>query len=343
MNRKHHALTILLPAIAMMALILDGKTAVDGATDGIELCIHTVIPSLYPFILLTIILTKAMIGCKIPFASSIGKLCGMPPGSEALLIVGLIGGYPTGAQAITEAYRHGSIPQSTALRLLGFCSNAGPAFIFGICSSLFSKHSIVWILWFVHIISAIISGILLPKSEDETLCSIHNEKISIFEIFRASIRIIAEICGWIILFRVLIAFLNRWLLWLLPKAISQFVIGCLELANGIIGLQEMESETVRFVICSVLLSLGGLCVGMQTISVTGHLGTGWYFPGKILQSIISMVLSVTMAQILFDSIVRLKYLILIYGVLLLAIIFLMFHYKKVVAFIPKRLYNTTKS
>ena len=36
-------------AIVMLILILDGRCALYGAAEGLELCIRTVIPSLFPF------------------------------------------------------------------------------------------------------------------------------------------------------------------------------------------------------------------------------------------------------------------------------------------------------
>ena len=61
-----------------------------------------------------------------------------------------------------------------------------------------------------------------------------------------------------------------------------------ELANGCYELELVGSSGLRFVLVSCLLAFGGLCVSMQTISVTGKLGIGLYFPGKVLQCCISI-------------------------------------------------------
>ena len=41
-------------SLGMLALILDGRTAIEGARQGIGLCLRTVIPSLFPFFVLSI-------------------------------------------------------------------------------------------------------------------------------------------------------------------------------------------------------------------------------------------------------------------------------------------------
>ena len=63
---------------------------------------------------------------------------------------------------------------------------------------------------------------------------------------------------------------------------------------------------MRFLLASVFLGFGGVCVGMQTVSVTGQAGldTGAYFPGKVLQAAISALLAYPAAMFLFPGSAR---------------------------------------
>ena len=81
----------------MLALILDGRTAIDGARQGIELCLRTVIPSLFPFFVLSILLTSSLLGSSLAVLRPLGRLFGMPDGAESLLIPAFLGGYPVAA------------------------------------------------------------------------------------------------------------------------------------------------------------------------------------------------------------------------------------------------------
>ena len=67
----------------MLALILDGRTAIDGARQGIELCLRTVIPSLFPFFVLSILLTSSLLGSSLAVLRPLGRLFGMPDGAES--------------------------------------------------------------------------------------------------------------------------------------------------------------------------------------------------------------------------------------------------------------------
>ena len=54
------------------------------------------------------------------------------------------------------------------------------------------------------------------------------------------------ICGWVVLFRMILAFFDRWFLWLFPAAVRVGIYGVLELANGCCALLMIENEGLMF-------------------------------------------------------------------------------------------------
>ena len=291
MKHKNQIWTGVAAGAVMILLILDTKTALSGAKEGVLLCIYTVIPSLFPFFVVSCLINSVLLGKEIAVLRPIGKLCGIPQGAESLLMLGLLGGYPVGAQAVTDAYSRKLVTKGTAHRLLGFCSNAGPAFIFGMVSSQFAHVSIAWILWGIHILSALIVGTILPQKTEE-ICRIPiGEPLSLTQALNRSMKTMANVCGWIVLFRIILAVLTQWILWLLPQSLQVFTTGLLELSNGCLELSRIPERGTRFVLCASFLGFGGLCVGMQTSSAAKDLGTGMYFPGKVLQTLLSFLLA----------------------------------------------------
>lgn len=278
-------------SLGMLVLILDGKTAVMGARDGIELCIRTVIPSLFPFFLLSNLLTTAFAGQRLSLLRPLAALCGVPQGGESLLITGFLGGYPVGAQAVAGVYRAGQISKAEAERLLAFCNNAGPAFLFGMAAALFSQRRTAFLLWFIHIVSAVFTAVLIPAGERHILSLPDGKPENFTDSMHNGVRVIAYVCGWVILFRILIGFLDRWILWILPVSVQVGITGLLELTNGCCSLAAVSGEALRFVMCSGMLAAGGLCVTMQTLSVTEGLSLRLYFLGKGMQVLFSMLLS----------------------------------------------------
>ena len=309
-------------ALAMILVILDSKTALVGAKEGVSLCIATVLPSLLPFFFLSNLINSRLLGYRLTPLRPLFRLCGIPQGAESIMMLGFMGGYPVGAQAISQAYRTGSISKGSANRMLGFCSNAGPAFIFGMLAGSFSSPVTPWLIWGIHILSALLTGTLLPGKKQER-CTLQNKTpASVPAALEQSIRAIGKVCGWVILFKVILTFLDRWFLWMLPKEMHVLLAGFIELSNGCIQITSIEKEHIRFIICSCMLSFGGLCVSMQTAGVTESLGTGMYYPGKILQTMFSLLLAITVGSVLFTDFYI--HTMLLPAVVLVLIIFLLF-------------------
>ena len=84
----------LLGALGILILVLDARTALQGAAAGMELCIRTVVPSLFPFLFLCGLLTDSLWGSRLLFLRVVGKRLGIPAGAESIQQSGFLGGYP---------------------------------------------------------------------------------------------------------------------------------------------------------------------------------------------------------------------------------------------------------
>ncbi len=300
MARKKSATAGILAAVGMGVLIIDTKTALSGAAAGINLCIRSIIPSLFPFFFLSSLLTSSITGKSIPCLQPISHAMGIPTGCESLFLTGLIGGYPIGAQSIAQAYKDKVLTLSEAQRMLAFCSNAGPAFLFGIVSGLFQSPMIPWVLWGIHIISAMLVAFLLPGKSYRATHPTNQSNPNIVASLQSALKGISCVCGWVILFQMVMAFCSRWFLWLFPDWGVSLFSGTLELATGIFSLYHIQSPGAAFILASVFLAFGGLCVWMQTITVTTSISGSWYFPGKLMQAVFSFVFSALFQKFIFS-------------------------------------------
>ncbi len=314
---------------SMVVLILDAKTAAAAVQEALNLCIKTVIPSLFPFMVISAMFNSLRLQSAASFLRPVCSLCGIPAGCEGLLLTGLLGGYPVGAALVTNAYEQGAFKKETAHRLLGFCSNAGPSFIFGLLSSFFTSGKIIWCIWAIHIISALLTGIVLPKRHRQMSCTFCCQSQSLSNTLKKSVQTMAMICSWVILFRVMIAYFQRWFLALLPHTVKILLSGTLELTNGCCSLYEIPSESLRFLIANILVAGGGFCVFLQTVSVTQPVGLGYYARGKILQILFSILLTVLAAPLLSFDVSEYPVLLLpIAGLILIVALMLLYRKKQ---------------
>jgi len=279
-------------AAGILVLILDGQTAIQGMQRGITFCLNCVVPSLFPFFLLTNLLTQAFLGSSAVLMKPVRKICSIPRGTECILMAGFLGGYPAGAQAAAAAFRSGSISKEEASRLLGFCNNAGPAFLFGMLGALFPHMGYVFALWGIHIAGALTAAVILPPSKRQAIMApLQKQTTSLPAALRSSTHTMTAVCGWIIVFRVILSFLEKWILWFFPPKVTVLIIGLLELANGCQAMYAIDNVSFRFILCSVILSFGGICVSLQTRSVAEELDFCYYIIGKIIQTFVSLSIS----------------------------------------------------
>ena len=255
-------------ALAMLVLILDGKTAIAGAVAGLELCLKTLIPSLFPFFVLSMMLTSSLSG-------------------SGLLLTGVLGGYPVGAANVAHAYQAGQLSREEAERMAVLCNCAGPSFVFGVLGPILGNVGIVFALWGIYLLSIVMLWLLLPKQE--RICGQHRP-VSLQQAVSNAIRAMAGVCGWVILFRILIAILDRWILWLLPDWMRVCIFGILELSNGCLSLSRIEPG-FRFILTAGFVGFGGISVFLQTAGVTEGLSLRYYFPGKLFQAGFCMLLA----------------------------------------------------
>ena len=278
--RRRKLIGGVLSCIAMLIIIIDGKSAVSSIRGGVDLCLRTVIPALFPFFILSGIMNSCFLGQTFRFLAPLQRLCKLPAGTESILLIGLFSGYPVGAQLVSEAYAGKCLSKENAMRMLGFCSNAGPAFIFGMLATAFTNPVIPWVLWGTHIVSGLTVGWLLPGGATDTCALKEKEVISVAKALQNATKNIATVCGWVILFRLMLDFCKGWFLWLLPDEIQVLIAGVVELTNGCVMLQQLESEGTRFILAAAMLP----CICGVMCGITPPLGLGMYAGMSLAES-----------------------------------------------------------
>ncbi|MDE6373295.1 MAG: hypothetical protein K2L72_02235 [Clostridia bacterium] len=100
--------------------------------DGLCLWAECVLPSLFPFMVISLLLIKlgaAQAAAK-PFVKISGKLK-LPPAALPLFFMSVCSGYPAGSRILCEYYESGLIDESATKKLAPLCSTCGPLFALG--------------------------------------------------------------------------------------------------------------------------------------------------------------------------------------------------------------------
>ena len=299
---KNAALALLLAAFAA-ALLLFPAEAAEAARQSVQLCLHTVLPALFPFFVLSSLLV-ACGGAQVfgralePFMRPLFHLSGA---GAAALALGLVGGYPVGARTAAELYRGGCLSRKEAEQLLAFCSNAGPGFILGVCGTavLHSTRAGLY-LYLVHVAAAVLTGVILCRltggentaARPPRRAQGQNLAAAFPAAVRDSFAAAWSVCGFVVIFAVVL----RYVTLLLPP--NPLLVGFVELTNGVLSL---SADRRGFTLCAVFLAWGGLSVHAQTLSVLEDSGLSarFYFLGKAMQAALSAPLAWLVSNTLY--------------------------------------------
>lgn len=283
----------------LIILLCFPKIAFEGSITGLLLWFHTILPTLLPFIILTGILLKLNFILNITkFFHPVSKnfFHTTEYGSYALLC-GLLCGYPMGAKIISDLLKSNRITAKEGQYLLGICNNVSPAFFINyviIHTLKISKNTFLFVIY-LYVIIFIFAFITRPKEIPRT--TKENKPATnrlTFEILDSCImdgfETITRLGGYIILFAIIAKMATA--LIHTVTILSPFVIGIIELTNGIMALQEL-SLPARYAIpiSFFLCTFGGLCGLAQTKSMISQtpLSIRKYLKTKIILSVLSLI------------------------------------------------------
>ena len=298
MFKTRRKMILILFAIFLFIIIMDSNTAVNAAKESIDMCIKTVVPSVFPFLVLGGAMAAEIAGTNIPILE---QLLHIPKGAAGYFLIGQLCGYPVGAKLLQDAMDRNEIDSSSAARMVSFCNNASPAFIIGIMTPLFSDIRIAIILWFIQITSSLVLGMILPQTKEAKIRIKMQQTQSITATMAGSIKGTATICGWIVLLSILLAYINQPIISKVSPLGEAFLSGAIELTNGLFRLHKIQFESIRFAIGSVLLSLGGLCVLLQTKSTAPNINIRAYLFARFMHAIISSTLATIIGHFIFTN------------------------------------------
>ena len=306
LKKVSRSLPLIMIILLAALLFLFPDVTVSGTKSGLQVCAVSILPLLFPFFVIS------NIWSGLGYSEKIGSLCSpmmkklfhLPGSAASALLLGLVGGYPVGAQSVISQYRQKQLTSKDAEHLLMFCNNAGPAFIFGVAGQqLLHSPMAGAVLYLIHIASAIMIGILFRPalSTNKDIVPAQTRRPGVFSVLTTSVRqagqAAVQVCTFVIFFSVLISYLQAFLT---RTFFTTLLLGSVELASGVWILKGINNEAVTFCLISFLLGWGGFCVAFQTLSILDEtdLSQGKYLMCKLLHGLISFLLAVAVVPLL---------------------------------------------
>ena len=330
--RKSLTLPIIFLAF-ILCLILFPAQSYKAAQYGFNLWLNVVFPSLFPFFVGAELLngTGLIRAAGILLEPIMRPLFNVPGAGSFAFAMGICSGYPVGAKITSDLRQANLCTKTEAERLLAFTNNSSPLFITGaVATGIFGNPKLgLWLLS-AHILACITVGILFrfyKRSESKKghkinqnltyrmLEELNNSpKIYFSDIglllgnaIKNSISTLLMICGFIVLFSVIINILISikviFFLSLGVKYIFQYlgiafsmapplVSGLFEITTGINYInQSFAPLCQKIIIAAFILGWGGLSIHAQVASIISKSGISLkpYLIGKFLQGLFAAI------------------------------------------------------
>ncbi len=296
---------------ATLALMFWPQEAMEAAREGLRLCYNVILPSLFPFFVLSALVVDLGLAGYIGRALEgiMRPLFNVPGACASAFALGFVGGYPVGARTALSLYQKGMCTKTEAERLLAFCNNSGPAFILGVVGAgVFASSKVGLLLYLAHAAASVCVGFLFrfykregKRRERRASPTFEAERITVAftGTIKNSFLSTLNICAFVVFFTVVIKLL--FLSGLLPglagvlgallspmgfstQWAERLLTGLIELTSGVWTLTGAGTMSGKLSMAAFLLGWAGLSVHCQVLSFIGGSGLSvkTYIGGKLL-------------------------------------------------------------
>lgn len=250
-------------AAGCFLLLKESERIIDGVENGLALCMHSVIPSLFVFMILADFLSAADLSAALFWpVRLICRLFQVPDETAPVIMVSLVGGYPSGARMIGNLVKQGRLGPRTGEKLLCSCVCCSPSFLAGAVGYGIFHDSRFGLLLYgcqtaAMLVTGILAGFLMPN--DQAAKSLWEGESDYASCFVKSVtgagKAVFSICLFVLLFSAAEELLRS-----LPA--GEVLAGLLEVT---VGCGSLSGEPFRkaLILSTVYTSLGGVCVWMQ--------------------------------------------------------------------------------
>lgn len=296
----------------LIIMLICPGAAFRGASSGLLLWFHNVLPTLLPFIIISNVLIRLNISAQISkvLYPVLGRLFRISREGCYPVIFGFLSGIPMGSKAVSDLVSEGRLSIREGQFLAGMCNNASPMFILGYIAITQLKLPQIKYALFAIIYGSTIIGAMLFRFLYNRFTSTVTSSLEIpvspapdkryrrfsFDLIDSSImngfEISTRIGGYIILFSILAQILKE----IGPDTglLKACLIGILEITTGVSQISSTALDTnIKIVLISALTAFGGLSGIAQTKSVLqdSRLSIISYFTIKLISAFIALLIA----------------------------------------------------
>lgn len=289
----------LFSVFCLFLILRNADLAIAGMNRGLRLCAATVIPSLFPFMVISEWILSLRVGQFLvrPLAKPLRWLFRVSEEGACCMLLGILCGFPIGARCAMTALDGGRITKNEAERILASSCNPSSAFLINAVGiSLWGSRAFGITLYVTVILCQLLTAFLLarlPLADSEnvptmqTVVSETKKGTSIFtEAVRSSCFSMLLVCAYVVFFSALCSTLEALSdAWRLPSLAKVLPFCVLELSGGVSAAATVSNPLLAALLCAFSVGWSGISVHCQLLSICDGRGLRLrkYFVAKLLQ------------------------------------------------------------
>lgn len=313
MKQKLKNIIIILTSLFIVFNLITNPNLITRITNySLSIWTHNLIPSLFPFFVISDILINYNITSYIPksIKKLLTKVWNTSESSVSIFFLSMLSGFPSNARNIRTYYDKGQISVEEASITLSYTHFANPLFILSTTAIFFLHNKLSGLIILISLyLSNIILGIILRKYNlpnpninfNSSLSKSQNFGTIFVNAIKKSIDTLLLILGILTSFLLLASLLinsinvstyNE----VIIKSIIEITMGLKDL--GALPISIMH----KTVLATVIITFGGLSVHLQVISqlIGTRIKYKYFLYGRIMGSLIALIISFILCIIIYN-------------------------------------------
>lgn len=294
-NYRAFILTIAITGLLLFISVFLSDEISSFAKKGLSLAIKVIIPSVFPFLLLTDVAVPFLKFDSSRLANRVfEKTFNVSATASSVLLCGLLCGFPIGPNIAISLYRTKRISKCECERLVAFCNNASPGYVISAVGiGLYGSLRYGLLLYASVVLSSVITGALVGIKKEKSSFSASNIEQSYN--FTESVKSAASICLTITGFITAFSVASGILCMIIDSEFAlSIILPFLEIGNAVLFLSSANLPIqITLSISSFAIAFSGLSVfaQMKSLLLPKEISILKYLSIKLLQGIISLFIT----------------------------------------------------
>lgn len=277
------AATVMASLFFIALLLKNPDISIQYVTRGLRLCCTAVIPTLFPFMVLSELLVRTGGGELMgrALAAPMRALFGLSGAGSCAFLLGAVCGFPVGTRAAVMLYDRGLLERSEAERLISFCNYPSSAFMISATGAALWQNRQLGAAMYASVLAAgVIAGIIsgIParraaKKEDAVQADMPHtvrkpQPTALSDSVTAAATSTLNVCAYVAFFSCVVGCISHILARISPsRTVEAAIYSFFELTSGAAASAAVIPSRTGILMCTAAAGWSGLSVALQVFSV----------------------------------------------------------------------------